>query len=278
MKFIPVDQVIPETQIVMYAPHYDDFLLGLGGYILELRERGLLQTKKVHVLLLFSRSNYQTGSGPANFDTSLDRIKYATGNRLLEELDCLDELIGAHEYRYELLGERECFLRGKSMANSEMEFPHGMYEDFTDADQQIFERMKSLVRTWAMQENTALIFPLAIKEHIDHYITRESGIIVARELDDRAKAKFYFQEDKPYGGIATAEEWERVNEFVRSNDLQPRVYRHHPEEVVRLAFTHYISQVEEVYRKGVMERSRQLQELYKLNYPADRIFCLPGKK
>ena len=276
MEMFPVEQLIPEANLVMFAPHYDDFLLGPGGYILELKERGLLQTKKVHVLLIFSRSNYQAGSGLANFDSSLERLKLATGRRLLEDLNCLDELLGEHQYRYELLGERECFVRGKSMAESEMEFPHGMYDDFSPEDEQIFTRVKALVRIWAMQEDTALIFPLAIKEHIDHFITREAGVTVAHELRNQAGARFYFQEDKPYSGIATTEEWERVNEFVCSNSLHPRVYRHHPEEVVRLAFKHYISQVEEVYRKGVMERSRQLQDLYHLNYPLDRLFCLSG--
>lgn len=278
MKFSPIDQVIPETHIVMFAPHYDDFLLCLGGYILELKEHSLFQTKKVHILLIFSRSNYQTGSGPANFDTSLERIKFATGNRLLEELDCLDELIGAHGYRYELLGERECFVRGKTMADSEMEFPHGMYEDFSATDEEIFERLKGVVRNWANREDTALVFPLAIKEHIDHFITREAGVTVARELGPQARAKFYFQEDKPYGGIATSDELARLDDFVRTNGLQPRIYRHHPEKVVELAFKHYVSQVEEVYRKGVLERSRQLQEFYNLDNSLDQIFCLPGKK
>ena len=277
MSILPIDKVIPEANLVMFSPHYDDFLLGVGGYILELKEQNLLHTKKVYILLIFSRSNYQTGSGSANFDTSLERIKYATGKRLLEDMDCIDELLGEHQYRYELLGERECFLRGKSFADSEMEFPHGMYEDFSVADKQIFDRLKAVVHSWASREDTALLFPLAIKEHIDHFIAREAGISVARELGHQARASFYFQEDKPYGGIATPEELARMEDFIRKNGLQPRVYRHHPEEVVRLAFKHYTSQVEEVYRKGVMDRSKQLLGFYNLDYPLDRIFCLPGK-
>jgi hypothetical protein len=75
------------------------------------------------------------------------------------------------------LGEPECFLRAKAMAEGEMEFPHGMYADFSEQDTAIFERLKGRVRGWAAQEDTALVFPLAIKEHIDHFITREAGLL-----------------------------------------------------------------------------------------------------
>jgi hypothetical protein len=272
MEKTPIQEVIPETNIVVFAPHYDDFLLGIGGYVLELKAQNRLPSKKFHVLLIFSRSNYQARSGAANFDTSLERVKYATGKRLLEDLECLDELLGEHQYRYELLGERECFLRAKAMADSEMEFPHGMYADFSEQDTEIFERLKVCVRGWAAQENTALVFPLAIKEHIDHFITREAGIVVAKELGSQAKASFYFQEDKPYAGIQTVEEAGRIEEFVQTHHLQPRVFPYHPESVVELAFKHYPSQVEEVYRKGVMDRAEQLKVLYGLEAPCDRMF------
>ncbi len=270
---LPVQNVIPEANIVVFAPHYDDVLLGVGSYAIELKEHALLASKRFHILLLFSRSNYQAGSGAANFDASLERLKYATGRRLLEDLDCLDELLGEHQYRYELLGERECFLRDKAMADSEMEFPHGMYADFNEQDRHIFARLQALVRAWAGQPGTALVFPLAIKEHIDHFLAREAGITVARQLGRQALARFYFQEDKPYAGIQTVEEAARIEQFVEENDLQPRLYRCHPESIVDLAFKHYTSQVEEVYRKGVMQRAAELQALYGLEQPADRLFA-----
>jgi hypothetical protein len=272
----PIQEVIPESNIVVFAPHYDDFLLGIGGYVLELKAQDLLGTKKFHILLIFSRSNYLARSGAANFDTSLERVKDATGKRLLEDLECLDELLGVGQYRYELLGERECFLRAKAMADSEMEFPHGMYADFSEQDTAIFERLKGRVRAWAAQEDTALVFPLAIKEHIDHFITREAGISVTEALGRQAKASFYFQEDKPYAGIQIAEEADRIETFVSQYGLQPRVYRHHPERVVELAFKHYPSQVEEVYRKGVMDRAEQLKRLHGTEAPCDQMFVYPA--
>lgn len=270
MCILPVTDIIPETNLVMFVPHYDDFLLGLGGYVLELREQNCIAAKNFHVVQVFSRSNYQNGSG--NSDTSLERIKMATGRRIIEELDCLDDLLGARNYRYELLGERECMLRGKVFAADEMEFPHGMYSDFTPEDWEIFGRLKNTIRKWASQVDTALVFPLAIKEHIDHFITREAGITVAEEMGDRAKAGFYFQEDKPYAGLQTPEERERIDAFIRSHALQPRVYRHHPERVAGLAFTHYISQVDDTYRTGIINRGEELKAIYQSQFPCDQIF------
>jgi hypothetical protein len=245
----------------------------LGGYASELKSAGELKTKQFLVKVLFSRSNYKAGSGDAIFNTSLDRIKEVTGIRLLEDQECLNELLGRFSYSYELSGETECFARGKRFADSEMEFPHGMYNDFDEHDLQIFERMKERIRSCSGMKDTALIFPMAIKEHIDHFIVREAGIIVAKELMRKSNAAFYFQEDKPYGGIATKEELERIDNFITENKLECRPYRYNPETIIYLAFKHYLSQVEEVYKKGIIDRATFLQKTLNADYSCDRI-CL----
>ncbi len=275
MQIYPIQKLIPEKSIVVFSPHFDDVLFMLGGYILELKNVGLLETKNFHINLIFSRSNYQAGSGAANFDTSLERIKLATGNRIIEDQDCNNELLGAFNYVYQIIGEDECFARGKTMADSEMEFPHGMYEDFSLNDELIFERMKLLVRHWAGQEDTALIFPIAIKEHIDHFIVREAGLDVARETGGKAKARFYFQEDKPYGGIATEEELARTADFVRVNGLESRLYAYNPQDVIDLGFKHYITQVEEVYASGIRGRALYWKQQMQSDSPLDRICLYP---
>ena len=266
----PVTELIPESHIVVFSPHYDDFLFMLGGYVTELQKQSLLESKTFHVLLIFSRSNYLAGTGNNNFDTTLDRLKLATGKRVLEDMGCIDALLGPFNYRYELLGERECFLRGKSYADSEMEFPHGMYEDFNEQDCQIFERMKERIRQWAQQKDTALIFPTAYKEHIDHFIVREAAIEVAKEGGHNAA--FYFQEDKPYGGIATVAEKERIASFVATNNLQAKTYKYDPEAMIEKAFAYYISQVEEVYKTGIRNRATFLQQEMKSTTACDRIY------
>ncbi|WP_308639618.1 hypothetical protein [Paenibacillus silvisoli] len=270
--FLPIEAVIPERNIIVISPHYDDFLFFLGGYVVELKERGLLPAKRFRIVNVFSRSNYLAHTGSGNFDASLDRQKLATGKRLLEDLNCIDELLGPFNYGYELLGEHECFTRGKQLANSEMEFPHGMYGDFTEQDHGIFARMVARTKEWAALPDTALVFPLAYKEHIDHFIVREAALEAAKELGGEAKAAFYFQEDKPYGGIATVEEAARIEAWVESNRLEKRAYRHHPGTVVELAFKHYASQVDEVYRTGVLNRAVILSTQYGTETPCDQLY------
>jgi hypothetical protein len=274
IKLDAIQDVILEKNIVVFSPHYDDVLFGLGGYILELKARDLLSSKNFHLIVLFSRSNYQVGSGAGNYDTSLERIKMATGNRVIEDMGCLDELLGEHRYRYELGGERECLLRSKKLGPSGLEFPHGMYADFIEEDWLIFARIQNMIENWAQQDDTALIFPLAIKEHIDHFITREAAITTTRKMGSLARARFYFQEDKPYAGLQSLEEETRIRQFVDQNDLAGRIYRTHPEQIIDLGFKHYISQVEEVYREGIRARSQQLMAQYQLKEDCDQIFKL----
>lgn len=274
-KVLPVEEIIPQTNIIVFAPHFDDFLFMLGGYVLELKKSNILNTKNFHINILFSRSNYLARTGKGNSDTSLDRLKLATGKRLLEDMDCLDELLGEFNYTYQLSGEKECFVRSKPFADSEMEFPHGTYADFDSLDWKIFERTKSHIRKWAGQEDTAIILPIAFKEHIDHFITREAGLATARELSGASRAAFYFQEDKPYAGIASNLELSCIKDFISENRLKCRPYRHEPEKVIELAFKHYTSQVEAVYKTGIMQRSDKLKSLYRSDYPCDQIFLLP---
>lgn len=268
----PLSELIPESNIIVFSPHFDDFLFMFGGYINELQKQSLLETKNFHILLIFSRSNYLAGTGNNNFDNSLDRIKLATGKRLLEDTECINALLGKFNYKYELLGEDECFVRGKNFADSEMEFPHGMYEDFNEHDWQIFERMKQRILYCSQLKDTALIFPMAFKEHIDHFIVREAAITIAKDPAIEKNATFYFQEDKPYGGIATAEEHDRIANFIKENNLHPKTYICDPEKVIDLAFEHYVSQVEEVYKTGIRQRAKFLQDSMHSDFPCDRIY------
>jgi len=273
MSISSIHKVIPESNIIVFSPHYDDFVFFLGGYIFELKENNLFEGKKFENINVFSRSNYQARDDEGNKDASLPRIKLAVGRRVIEDLECLNDLLGDYNFRYRLLGEKESQVREKVFADSEMEFPHGMYEDFDDNDKAIFERMKQYVRELAVMEDTALVFPIGFKEHIDHFIVREAGIVVAKELGNKAKARFYFAEDKPYGGIATEAELNRIDKFISDNKLELRAFKHHPQKMIDITFKHYISQVEEVYIKGINQRSEYLKDLYSVDYPVDRVFA-----
>jgi hypothetical protein len=271
----PVENLIPERNIIVFSPHFDDVLFMLGGYILEMKKKDLLRTKRFRIMLMFGRSNYLARTGEGNFDTTLDRLKLATGKRIIEDFECLDEMFGVGGYGYEIAGELECFARGKVFANCEMEFPHGMFADFDAMDHEIYSRIQDKVRLWAAKEDTALVFPLAIKEHIDHFMIREAGAFVASDPNAKRKARFYFQEDKPYGGIAAEAELARTETFISSHILAGMTYAYDSEALISLAFRHYPSQVEDIYRTGICNRARQLGRLEESDKPCDRIFRHP---
>ena len=271
----PVAGVIPQSKVVVLCPHFDDFLFMAGGWALGMKRSGLLDGKDIHVVVLFSRSNYTAHAGDAIYDTGLDRVKYATGQRVIEDMECLDELLGPRGYRYWLGGLRECFARGKVLrSDSEMEYPFGTFDTFDDGDWELFAALRSIIAPLAADPGAALILPLAIREHVDHFLTREAGLRVAKNMKSAPRAAFYFQEDKPYSGHADDAEWARAERFVRENGLTEIVYETMPEAVLDLAFRHYISQVDETYRQGVLGRARGLGESLGAAAPLDRIFRL----
>jgi len=273
MCIIDISKVIPERNIIVFSPHYDDLAFFLAGYVLGLKENGIRDTKYFTNINVFSRSNYQARQDEGNKDTSLERIKYAVGNRVIEDLCCLDDLLGEYNYVYRLLGERESQVRGKVLADSDMEFSHGMYEDFDDCDWGILKRVSDIVEQLAKEEDTALVFPVAFKEHIDRFIVREAGLKIAKRGSNNSK--FYFAEDKPYAGIADKIEIKRISDFVEENRLITRAFKHYPHEMIDLVLKHYVSQVEDVYIKGIISRAQELMAIYSVNYPVDCIYVYP---
>lgn len=267
--------VISESRIVVFCPHFDDFLFTIGGWVLRLKELNLLGTRKFHIVVLFSRSNYTAHAGAAIYDTGLARIKYATGQRVIEDMECLDELIGPQGYEYSLAGFRECFARGKVIrADSKMEYPYGTFETFDKGDWAQYQAIQSIIAAHACSPDTAIVLPLAIREHVDHFITREAGLKVAKDMGPAARASFYFQEDKPYSGHSDAAEWARTQQFIQDNQLQEIIYETKSKEVVDLAFRHYTSQVDETYREGVLGRANGLMQQLGWHAPLDRMFKL----
>lgn len=269
-----VKNVISEKNIVCVSPHYDDFLFFLGGYVLEMKENNLLATKRFTNISTFSRTNYQERDVEGNKDRSLKRVKFATGIRFVEDLQCLDDLLDPHNYFYRVMGEEESQVRGKVFqeGQNEMEMAYGSYETLEKCDWEILDRMQACIRETALQEDTAIVLPLAMKGHIDHFIVREAGVRAIAELGDQARAAFYFAEDKPYAGLLNEQEIQQTTDFIEKFHLQDIGFPHHPKEVLSLAFEHYPSQVDDVYHLGIAARDEQLKEYYGVKEHCDRIF------
>ena len=261
--------IIREKNIVVFSPHYDDFPLMMAGYIFEMKQEGAFSEKRFTNINIFSRSNYQLRQVEGNKDLSLERIKYAVGNRLIEDMCCMDELVGRYQYTYRLLCEYDCSLREKKSADSEMETHRGTYEDFDNEDWNILNRLTDTIGEYAGNEDTALVFPIGFKEHFDHFIVREAGL---KSAQMGGQAGFYFAEEKPLSGLADESEIGRIHDLIRANNLSTHAFWHHPEEVVNIVFRHYISQVEDVYRRGIMDRSKLLQSAYGVEFPVDCIY------
>ena len=272
MFFSDIEKVIPERNIICVSPHYDDFLFFLGSYVIEMKRKGVLDSKRFTNISTVSRTNYQEGDSIGNKDRSLARVKYATGIRFVEDLECLDDLLGLHNYVYRVMGEEESMTRGLVLneKEGEMEMTFGSYEVMVQCDWDILERMEKCISELAMLENTAIVLPLSMKGHIDHFVVREAG--VRAMVKPGGKAAFYFAEDKPYAGIMTHEEHSINDEFIAKYALTDRAFRGHPEEILRLANLHYSSQVNPVYDEGILNRAEQLKEIYKTDIECDRIF------
>lgn len=256
-----IQKVVPEKNIFILSPHYDDVVLTFGGYLHGLVTNRLIHTKNIRIIHVFSRSNYQLRDDEGNTEQSLERIQYATGIRLLEDLNCLDELIGHGNFTYELLAEKECMLRQKSWKEGEVfEFPHGTKADFNAEDWQIYEQIKKQGMKWLTSEDTALLLPLGIKEHIDHVLLREALMDARDEMGQRAHAAICFGEDQPYAGLASRTDWQKAEAFLSMLPALQIDYQVDAAQKSDLVMRHYPSQVEESYREGVLIRAGQLQK------------------
>ena len=273
MGLVDAAAVIPERRLLLLSPHYDDVPLTWGGYLDAGRRGGALGGKRVHIVNVFSRSVYQARDHEGNRDTSLARQQYATGIRLMEDVTCLDALLGAGQYGYELKLERECVLRQKAWKPGEkFEFPQGNRETFDDEEWEIFAAIRGYAADWLEPGNTALLLPLCVKEHVDHVMLREAVLERRAEMGDAVRARLYFGEDQPYAGLGSEEDWGTAREFVARMNLEPLDYAIDIERKAELVMTSYPSQVEESYREGMVARSRQLAELNGVSGGVERIW------
>lgn len=268
-----ISHVIPENNIIILSPHYDDAPLTFGGYLDGISKNGLINTKNIRIIQIFSRSNYQARDDTGNKDISLQRIQFATGIRLLEDLNCLDELLGHGNYSYELKAEKECAIRQKVWKPGEkFEFPQGNRLTFDAEDWEIYENIKRYAQGWLMRKNTAILLPLCVKEHIDHVILREAVIAVWEELKDQAIAVLYFGEDQPYTGLADKNDWDKVEEFLKGLTVERIDYLIDENRKIDLIWKHYPTQVEESYRTGVINRAIQLKQINKADSGVERVY------
>jgi LmbE family N-acetylglucosaminyl deacetylase len=262
---LKISEIIPEKNLVFISPHYDDVGLTWGGYLQSLVQSGEIKFKKIRIIHLFSRSNYQARDDMGNKDFSEKRIQFATGVRLIEEFNYLDDVLGRGNYQYELKCELECVARGKVWHDGEkFEFPHGNRSMFDDEDWKIFRRFKQWLPALLSESDTAVLLQLGVKEHVDHILFREALVETYRELGKVAASSVYFGEDQPYTGLASRADWEKANQFIEQLGLQERDYAIDAELKADKVMKFYPSQVEESYREGVLNRAKELNGMERI--------------
>ena len=153
-----------------------------------------------------------------------------------------------------------------------MEMAYGSYESMEKCDWEILTRMQACIHEIALERDTAIVLPIAMKGHIDHFVVREAGIRALEELSGHAQAAFYFAEDKPYAGLLNETEMKQTDEFIKKYNLKDIGFMYHPKEMERLAAAHYPSQVNSVYHFGISARDEQLRKYYGVNCHCDRVY------
>jgi len=277
LMFTPVEKVIPEKNIVILSPHYDDVLLTFGGYLNSARKSGLLETKTIAIVLVFSRTIYQQGEDKTgNRDKSLKRIQFATGVRLLEDLNCMDKLLGFGNYDYRVWAEKECLLRGTVWKKGEkFDFPFGNRNTYTKKDLETHKRLIIRIKTFLIHSNTAVLTTTGIKEHVDHSLVRDAVIDAKKELGHKAIATVYFGEEQPYSGLANKKDRSVCDQFIDELALKKIDFLINSKEKATLLMTAYPSQVTPAYKEGILKRSKQLLQTQKSNLKktgAERIY------
>jgi hypothetical protein len=269
----PVSEVIPEKNVIILSPHYDDVPLTFGGYLDALVANKLISGKNIRIINIFSRSNYLSFDDEGNKDISLKRIQHVMGIRILEDLNCLDDLIGHDNYNYEIKAEPECLVREKKLVSDGVfEFLPGERDSFDENDWKAYNRIRKYASEWLTLEDTAVLLPMGMKEHVDHVILREAVIDAKNELGQDASSTVYIGEDLPYTGLADTNDWNKINVFFSGLAIRHINYSIDEYRKIKLIMKHYPTQFEDSYKEGVLKRAAQLKQKYGADTGVERLY------
>lgn len=252
---------------IFLSPHYDDVPLIHGGMLQAFSTNNQINNHGIQIKLIFSRSNYLEGDEQGNRDTSLRREQLATGIRMVEDINCLDEMVGKSNYEYFLLRKKECVIRGKKFKEGEkFEFPQGSKETFNEEDRKIFHELIIVFQKLLLEE-AAVFCPLGMKQHVDHVITRDALLEAYQLNGSKNKGNIFFGEDLPYTGLADAKDWEVLNSFLATIKTKIIDLPINSQLKAERIMKHYSSQVTPSYQAGVLGRASQLNQ-------CERIYAL----
>ena len=245
---------------IILSPHYDDFILSLGGLALKLTRKNC----QIENWIIFSNSNYLADDYSGNKNTSIERVKVISKIRFKEELHAT-ERIG--NIKIKLCGQNEALIRGHKERTKEHNFPYGFNKKM---DGHVVDKIHKLFVS-LLQKKVQIFIPLAIQEHVDHLIVRKVLASLLHNPKEKTKSQIFFYEDLPYAALATKKEWNEVNKFIMDNKLLPIVYPINLNFKLKL-LDFYNSQTKESYYKGIIKRAKKIQKQENRKTPCEKIY------
>ena len=249
---------------IILSPHYDDFILSLGGLAFKLARKKC----QIKDWIIFSNSNYLVDDYNGNKDTSRERIKVVSKIRFKEELHAT-ERIG--NIKIKLCDQNEALIRGHEERTKEHDFPYGFNEKMDGA---VADNISKLLVP-LLQKKVQIFIPLAINKHVDHFIIREVVTNRLHNPKEKTKSQIFFYEDLPYAAFAAKKEWKEVNKFIIDNKLLPIVYPINSNFKLEL-LDFYNSQTKESYYEGVIKRAKKIQEQENRKKSCEKIYLFPS--
>lgn len=219
---------LSDDRIIVIAPHCDDVAYSLGGAA----QANLLKIGKV--ITAFSKSSYTiTGHGP---------IETVSASRAKEEA-AYCETIGA---TLELLNYTDACDR------LETQDPAKYLSADNAIDHRLLSEITQRILSAVPNQNTLVMFPLGLGNHLDHRIIAEAGF----ELGKKGLSVAFY-EDAPYDDSIKEDEIRKRTDRASSKLLPVELHHGRFEEKCKVLDQHYPTQFDNSERAELEKCTRQ---------------------
>lgn len=252
-------ELLSTKKKIVISPHYDDLILSLGGLVSKWSKINC----QIEEWIVFSNSNYLVNDNKGNKDISKERIKVVSSIRLKEELRATKNI---KNIKLKLCHQDEALIRNHNEKEHKRGFPHGFDEK---KDKKVLENLRKLLLP-LFSKDVQIFVPLAIQEHIDHFIIRKAAISI---LNSNKKAQVFFYEDLPYVAYTSKGEWKHIKTFIIQHKLLPIIVPIDLNFKLKL-LDYYNSQTDKYYYEGVSKRAKEIQKEQDKKLPCEKIYLL----
>ena len=246
---------------VILAPHYDDFILSLGG----LADIWQVNDVEVENIIVFSLTNYLNNR--INYFNDLsENIPKISALKHQEELKALSGLGKINVRKFDFPDASARCLKKLVGGNKPL--------DFSQKDREIINNLAEKI-SLDLNRPIQLFIPLAIRYHQDHLLIRQAFLSALSQSKNRV-AEIFFYEDLPYADT-NRKEWRPIKDFIRKNELIPITYPINLKKKLAL-IEFYPSQIDKTFYTGLIRRALKLA-FESLTFKAsERVYYWPDNK